>query len=480
MAVSPRATDDSFTMRARLAVAVATLLAAAGMWAWPVAAYDAGIAPSSATFILHGAVPYRDFWYLYGPLSGYAIAIPTLVFGPSLLLLRVVGMVGVVVQAILGLELLGTGVPPILGLTIALGSAVIPLLVPGPDPTAWSIAMIFATAALVAAARARATRGELAAGVLAGIAFLARLDVGAYALLACLVMVRSRWPLVGFVPVAGPVVLAVLALVPLPALYEQLIWYPIAGPRLFRPYSIALDLGSAPNAIGLVENLAVRGTLIVVFAARVLGRLTDRQSTGLLVFAALCQLQTLGRGDLYHVAQASGPAVLLIGVATARAAPWLQRTATSLVLVGVGVSAALGLALVTAPPSAYIGAVLDAASFVAHETAPTEPIFVGLTDNRFTFSNPLIAYYLADRRAGTRYTMYNPGVTNTDATQTLMASELEASGTRYLILDRENAGTRDAGLGAVPGSTILDTYIAEHFVVARNLGPIVVMVRTTP
>ena len=84
-------------MRGRIALIVATMLATAGMWAWPVAAYDAGIAPSAATFILHGDVPYRDFWFLYGPLSGYAIALPTLVLGPSLLLLRVLGMVGVVV-----------------------------------------------------------------------------------------------------------------------------------------------------------------------------------------------------------------------------------------------------------------------------------------------------------------------------------------------------------------------------------------------
>src|ERR1700687_3063496 len=118
MAVSPRATNDLYPMRGRIALIGATILATAGMWAWPVAPYDAGIAPSAATFILHGDLPYRDFWFLYGPLSGYVMPIPTLALGPSLLLLRVTGMVGVVVQAILGLELLGAGVRPIVGLTI--------------------------------------------------------------------------------------------------------------------------------------------------------------------------------------------------------------------------------------------------------------------------------------------------------------------------------------------------------------------------
>ena len=480
MAVSSGSMDDPIARRARIALVVATLLATAGMWVWPLAAYDAGIVPSAATFVLHGAVPYRDFWFLYGPLSGYLIALPTLVLGPSLLLLRALGMAVVVAQALLGLELVGAGLPPIARVAIAMGSAVIPLLVPGPDPTAWNIAMVLAIAALTAATRSKTSRGPLLAGVLAGIAFLARLDVGGYALLASLAMTRSRWPLVGFVPLAAPAVLGALALVPIPALYEQLIWYPVAGPRLFRPYSIAFDLGSAPAAIGLVENLAIRGTLVAALIARGLGRLTDARTSGLLVFAVLCQFQTLGRGDLYHVAQGSAPAILLLGVATARATPWLQRVALVLVLLGTGLTAALGIALIGGPPDPYTVAVSDAASFVERETTPTEPIFVGLTDNRFTFNNPLIAYYLADRRAGTKYTIYNPGVTDTDATQTIMAAELESTGTRYLILDRENAATHDEGLAAVPGSTVLDSYIAAHFVIARDFGSVVVMVRASP
>src|SRR6476659_8446401 len=42
-----------------------------------ISAYDGGISSSAATFTLHGLLPYRDYWLLYGPLSGALLAIPT-------------------------------------------------------------------------------------------------------------------------------------------------------------------------------------------------------------------------------------------------------------------------------------------------------------------------------------------------------------------------------------------------------------------
>src|SRR5262245_25472546 len=39
--------------------------------------FDGGIAASAATFTLHGLLPYRDYWLLYGPLSGLVLALPT-------------------------------------------------------------------------------------------------------------------------------------------------------------------------------------------------------------------------------------------------------------------------------------------------------------------------------------------------------------------------------------------------------------------
>jgi hypothetical protein len=56
----------------------AAALAAKGLIV-PVSMFDAGINASAGTFILHGLVPYRDFWMLYGPLGGYLAALVSVV-----------------------------------------------------------------------------------------------------------------------------------------------------------------------------------------------------------------------------------------------------------------------------------------------------------------------------------------------------------------------------------------------------------------
>jgi hypothetical protein len=64
--------------------------------------YDAGISASTGTFILHGLVPYRDFWILYGPLTGYLAALVGLLFPPSVTIVQLVGLALVASQAVAG------------------------------------------------------------------------------------------------------------------------------------------------------------------------------------------------------------------------------------------------------------------------------------------------------------------------------------------------------------------------------------------
>ena len=90
--------------------------------------------------------------------------------------------------------------------------------------------------------------------------------------------------------------------------------------------------------------------------------------------------------------------------------------------------------------------------------------------------NPLVVYFLADRRAGVLDTMYNPGITTTADTQALMVEQLASNHVRYLILDREFAGCFEPSNGSGgTGSTILDQAIARNYVVVADYGSVVVM-----
>jgi hypothetical protein len=219
----------------------------------------------------------------------------------------------------------------------------------------------------------------------------------------------------------------------------------------------------------------------------------DASRAGLVVFALLCQLQTLGRGDFAHLAQAAGPAFLCLGTVftpQAVARRWGAGALGSLVAVLAIVAAFVNPSTPSAstlsastpsastPAQSYQTSVALAVAFIRQNTAQAEPIFVGLTSNRYTFINPLLVYYLADRAPGVRDTMYNPGITNRDTTQREMIADLDRSGTRYLVLDRVFASACEPfNASCQPGSSRLDEFIGSEFRTAADFGGIVVMVR---
>jgi hypothetical protein len=447
----------------------------------PVNMYDAGISPSAGTFILHGLVPYRDFWMLYGPLTGYLAALVGLLLAPSATTVQLVGLALVASQAAAGYVLQRClRVTPMAALLVAIVSAAASSSLVGLEISAWQCAVIAALVALAVASLVETPRAPLLAGAIVGLSLLFRQDVGLYGLVAVLVACRSVRPLIGWSLVVGPAALILVAIVPLDALYEQLVWYPIVGPRVYRAVPDPLSLASGPAAVLLMvifvwgARASIAAAAVLAFAAR------DTARTGLIIFALLCQLQALGRGDFYHFAQAAGPAFLCLGaVFRPRAAGrrWGSGAVWAVVALLAVVAATVTRGSI-ADAASYQASVGQAVAYVRQNTSRTQPIFVGLTSNRYTYANPLIVYYLADRPPGVRDTMYNPGITNRDATQAQMIADLNGSGTRYLVLDRLLAAACEpVNASCEPGSSRLDEYIAAQFQIAADFGDIVVMVR---
>jgi len=461
----------------RQLTAVACLAVGAGMMhlAAPVMPYDGGISASSGTFIRHGLVPYRDFWLLYGPLSGYLVAAALLAAPPTVGLLRALGLATVVAQATAGYALIRDQTTSVIAAAIAVLAAAAPMYFLRLDVSAWPLAMAFALPALVVA-RSDRPRAPLVAGLLVGATFLSRLDVGGYVLISLLLVYRKPATLAGFLAVAVPFGLIAVLLVPVGALFEQLVWYPLVGTQLYRAVSLEAS-PDGPGAqvasilVGWLPRAAIllTGGLVALRRRRGLGALT--------LFALLCQLQTLGRADLSHLAQAAGPALLL----TAAWFPqrprrrWAWSVGFATVASGQVALLLLSLGWLAVPTSTYERDLGTAVDRIRPLTAPGETIFVGLTANRYTFANPLLAYYLADRPPGTKLTMYNPGVTNTESHQREMVRELISSGTRVVILDSHFADSCElANLSCVPGSQTLDEYVSARFVDREGFGDFVV------
>jgi hypothetical protein len=459
-----------------LAALLAALLAAPMLQA-PLPVFDGGIAASAGTFILHGRIPYRDFWLLYGPLTAYLAAGLTALFGTDLTVLRVAGIVLVACTALLGYWLVRDRVPRIPGVVLAVAASTIAVRSTGVDLWPWALSMALVLAAILVAQR-RTDRSLLAAGAILGLAALARQDLGAYGLIAVIISSRNLRPLVGAAVVLVPAAIALLLVVPVQALFEQLIWFPLVGQHVFRALSgPSLTSFLAPGAtLGWLLYWPPLGVIGLTLARCWRQRSMTPTVVALLILAILCRLQTLGRADEAHSAEAIAPVILLLGFALTRPHGRLHRLALSLGASIVIALAALPLTMLGAGVDPYDVALRTAVAVVRTETQPDEPIFVGEVHNLHTLLNPLIAYYLADRPAGVRDTMYNPGITNTPATQTRMVADLRANRVRFLILDVRFADcfepTNDSRL---PGATILDQAIDKDYVVVADFGTVIIM-----
>jgi hypothetical protein len=452
-----------------LVTAIAGLTAIA-----PLNVFDGGISPSAATFTLHGLLPYRDYWMLYGPLSGWLFAVPLALLGPSAALVMGTGLLTLVAGALAGLALISAQrIPPAMAVLVATAAVVLVAPFHGLEFSAWPLAMAFALAGLAAA---RLERPALA-GLLLGLAFLSRLDVGGYAIVASLVFPTRLRILAVFAAVSVPVALLAVVTTPLDRLVEQVIWWPLIGNRQYRGLEApALGLDAADALIALVLLILPRAAIAaaIVQAAR---RHLSREMVALTVFAGLCQLQTLGRPDPTHFVQAATPALLLLAALVDPASRVSRMTTLAAAASALGL-ALTGLVFWISPPDPTADDLERAAAAVRAATAPDEPIYVGTIDHRYTIANDLVAYYYAERRSGTRTTMFNPGITTTDERQLEIAAELEAAGVQILLLDSRFEPLPDeSDASRTPGSRRLDEYIAATFDEACRFGPIVLMER---
>jgi hypothetical protein len=483
---SPSPTRRSFRWRDAVAVAVIAGIAILPNMLGPLNLYDGGLAASAGTFMLHGELPYRDFWWLYGPASGAVVALPTAILGPSLLIPRLLGLIVVMVEAGMGYAVLRTRVAHLPAAIIAIGAVSPEVVVTHLDVSAWSVSLALVLAAVYV--RAGTSERATLTGVLLGIAFLARLDVGAYGLLALLVLPNRRELVAGFVVIVVPFGAVAVLTTPLAALYEQLVWFPLIGTREFRAVP-ASDLSDGIVLLITLPVIVIPKAAIAAAGVR-LAVVQDRPPVFLVltVFAALCQLQTLGRSDLYHQGQAATAGFLLLGLWIMR--DWttdnrdrprrpLERVRRTLALPVIASLCAFAFLTGTLSvwrvqrgplPAGDAGFIAGVRTLVAN-TSRDDPVFVGLTSHRFTFINPMFAYYLADRRSGVRVAMFNPGITNTDRVQHEMVDDLISSGTQLLLLNETFASTFEASNSSrIPGSTVLDEFIASRYVERCNFG----------
>lgn len=114
--------------------------------------------------------------------------------------------------------------------------------------------------------------------------------------------------------------------------------------------------------------------------------------------------------------------------------------------------------------------------YIQSNIGEKEAIYVGVMDHDKFISNSVITYYLANRRYATRYHELHPGVTTTVDTQKEIVQELQNNAVRMVILgpdywDEPNKTRVDLKLD------ILDNYIATNYYQDKRFGEYEIWVR---
>jgi hypothetical protein len=474
---------------------LATLWALAALFAGltvlsGAAPHDEGLILQGAQRVADGQLPYRDFWTNYGPGQFLVVGALTKVFGPSLLVWRLVRIGVVATGALLAFALARRETSLGWGLAAWAGAAGALAFPAGAGPNATAIALGLGAILL-------ARRAPAAAGALAGAASLFRPELGVAAALGVAIAV-GRGGLVRVL--AGSAATAFVLWLPFfvaaPGdLLDDVVGFVGIQDLQRLPFPWDYDGEIDPNK--LLEFYAPLFLLagLALWAGDALLRRAGPEEWALAPLAVAGAAYLLARTDEFHLAPLAAVLPVMLAVRMAREEAWLPR---ALLGIALALAVAQGVerqaALIVHPtgdrspdvPAAdgvrFEGA--DAAAierlsrYVDARVPPGEPIFVAAPrHDRVRVGDPLL-YVLLDRENPTRHDVMQPGVVTTAETQREIVADLRAARPRVVVRWLAPTATRveDNGSGRSSGVVLLDAYLRAAYRPAARFGDYEVLV----
>jgi hypothetical protein len=443
--------------------------------------HDEGLMLAAAERIADGQVPYRDFWWNYGPGQPYLLGAITALSAPSLLAWRIVRVlvdvaITVLVARTVARDHDDAGWWPT-GAGVAAAAAMAWPAGPGPGPPALALAL----AALLLAGR----RPQMG-GALAGVAGVVRPEIGLAAALGALVLAGSPRARAGSVATFAGVI--VLGYGPVVLAAPDQLWDQTAGflaiqdlQRLPFPFALG-DAWPDPNKLLEAAFPAVLAASAVACGAwiAIRRRAAPDRALALLALLAVGVAYLLARTDEFHLVPLAVVVVAIAGLAGAGDRSRVVGLVSAMIL---GVVAVHGIErqagrlvhpgdLARLPGPAADGVRADPGfargvrALASRIDAVPGPVLVAPPRfDRVRFGAPLVNVLL-QRRSPSRYDVMQPGVVTTAAVQREIAGDLRRTRTPWVVRWRAPSAARREpnGSGRSSGVTLLDRAIARDYV----------------
>lgn len=450
--------------------------------------YDEGLILVGATNLIAGEIPHRDFYTLYGPAQFALTAMGFKLFGTNILAGRLIDVLTKTLIVTVVYRLCRDATNFIGALIVSLATLVWLCTLGAHGYPLW-FSLLLILVAIHLLARDGGIGRTFLAGVVAGLVFLFRYDIGiaAASTLALVLFWRvaatSRGErqhfsgavaatLVPFIIGASVCALPLLMFYAWTGTIQDLIFqvieFPAAAYRANRGLPFPLRHAPVSEYVVYLPILVMGIYVIASLQSWRAGRSLHGGSPWMVHLAALLSvvmfLKGIVRVSALHMSVSVILSLIVFTVIVTRAISdrrsftWvtvigsialLLATITTLAAAGGALTGSIWRAAVTsrAPTPQDAGPHVDRAGmfaipddearaieYVRARTEPDEPIFVGTGRHDKIFVSDISFYFLAERQPATKWYDYNPGLQTTNVLQLEMVRELQHRNVRYVVL----------------------------------------------
>jgi len=492
--------------------------------------YDEGVRLYGADRVLRGETPYHDFFAYYGPGGFYFWALLFKMFGVQIIVARLAAVFLIALAAVSVFALARSAalswpwaVIPVVALILPFRSGSDFVIC---DP---ALALVLAAGAVLSIGRGRLPT-YLGAGALVGLAATFRHDFALYGAIAAAVttlchhwhglphsgdatspereLLADVWrpaalvagmavviiPVYGLLALRGPQVLIEMLLTNprrlmvfrrLPYGYYELRDFSSA---MAGGYGFAKAFAEGPTLIVLLAPPLALGLCLSLLAWRTRRRILQRDGAiAPLLFVTICALglavYALGRGDWYHVYPLYVLSALAGTIVAAPREPNVRRASTNVAIASI-IAAIVWIAALaviefwlTVPlhvPRADAIRVRRDQAWLADAVRDVSryagfgPIFVAAERHDRVHANAPVIYFLADRRSGTYFHDYIPGLTTSREVQQRIVSDLITNKVRTVIIAKTPLPNEPNPSRISSGISLLDDYLRSAFSPIRD------------